>query len=59
MMVTEQEAPRGAIIPQRPPINVMSSSKEEEGPVKGEIWAVLRALGVLVGVIILIGFLIA
>lgn len=58
-MVTQQEAPSGATIPQRPPINVMSSSKEEEGPVKGEIWAVLRALAVLVGVIVLIGFLIA
>ncbi|UPY39232.1 hypothetical protein [Sediminicoccus sp. KRV36] len=58
-MVTEQDAPPGAIIPQRPPINVLRSSKEEEGPVKGEIWAVLRALAVLVGFIILVGWLIA
>jgi hypothetical protein len=58
-MVTEQDSPTGAAIPQRPPINVMRSSKDEEGPVKGEIWAVLRALAVLVGVIVLIGFVIA
>lgn len=55
----EQEAPSGGAIPQRPPVNVIRSSKEEEGPVKGEIWAVLRALAVLVGVIVLIGFVIA
>lgn len=58
-MVTEQEAPTGAVIPQRPPVNVLRSSKEEEGPVKGEIWAVLRALVVLVGLIVAIGFVIA
>lgn len=58
-MVTEQEAPSGGAIPQRPPINVIRSSKEEEGPVKGEIWAVLRALGLLVGFIILVGYVIA
>jgi hypothetical protein len=58
-MVTEQEALPAANIPRRPPINVMSSAKEEEGPVKGEIWAVLRALAVLMGFIILVGFLIA
>lgn len=58
-MVSEQGAPTGGAVPQRPPINVISSSKEEEGPVKGEIWAVLRALAVLVGLIVLVGFVIA
>jgi hypothetical protein len=58
-MVTEQEAPSGAAVPRRPPVNVLRSSKEEEGPVKGEIWAVLRALTVLVGLIVVIGFVIA
>lgn len=58
-MVTEQEASNEAIVPQESPANVMRSSKEEEGPVKGELWAVLRALGVLVAVIIVIGFVIA
>jgi len=37
----------------------MRNSKEEEGPVKGELWAVLRALVVLVGIIILIGYAIS
>jgi hypothetical protein len=58
-MVTEQGAPMRGAIPQRPPVNVMRSSKEEEGPVKGEIWAVLRALAFLVGFIILVGYVIA
>ena len=58
-MVTEQEASNEVIASQRAPVNVMRSSKEEEGPVKGELWAVLRALGVLVAVIIVIGFVIA
>ena len=58
-MVTEQESPLNAGMPQRPPVNVISSSKEEEGPVKGEIWAVMRALAVLIGFILVIGFLIA
>ncbi len=59
IMVTEHEASADSLMPQRPPVNVIRSSKDEEGPVKGELWAVLRALGVLVGVIMLIGFLIA
>ena len=58
-MVTEQEASTEVIMPQRPPVNVIRSSKEEEGPVKGELWAVLRALSVLVLVIIFIGYIIA
>lgn len=58
-MVTEQEAPPGSMLPQRPPVNEIRSSKEEEGPVKGEFWAVLRAMAVLVGIIVLLGFLIA
>jgi hypothetical protein len=58
-MVTEQDAPSAMSMPQRAPVNVLRSSKEEEGPVKGEFWAVLRAVTVLVGVIILVGFLIA
>lgn len=58
-MVTEQQAPSAGAIPQRPTINVIRISKEEEGSAKGEIWAVLRALAVLVGVIVLIGFVIA
>jgi hypothetical protein len=58
-MVTEQKAPGVVAMPRRPPVNVMSSAKEEEGPVKGEFWAVLRALGVLVGVILVIGYVIA
>lgn len=58
-MVTEQEAPTGGVIPQRPPVTVIRSSKEEEGPVKGEVWAVLRAMALLVAFIILLGYLIA
>lgn len=58
-MVTDQEAPGRGAIPQRPPINVIRSSKEEEGPVEGEIWAVLRALALLVGFIMLVGYVIA
>lgn len=57
-MVTEQDASPKAVIPKRPPVNVMSSAKEEEGSTKGEFWAVLRAFAVLVGVIILLGLLI-
>lgn len=58
-MMTEREVSADALMPQRPPVNVIRISKEEEGPVKGELWAVLRALGVLVGAIIVIGYVIA
>jgi len=58
-MVIKQEGRPEAVVPQRAPVNVMRSSKEEEGPVRGELWAVLRALSVLIGVIILIGYVIA
>ncbi|MBS7791347.1 hypothetical protein KTR66_15200 [Roseococcus sp. SDR] len=59
MMVSEQEAPAVAAVPRRPPVNVISLSKEEEGPVKGEFWALARALGLLIGAIVLIGYIIA
>jgi len=36
----------------------MRISKEEEGSSKGEFWAVLRALAVLIGAVMLIGYLI-
>jgi hypothetical protein len=58
MMIDRETSSIGSV-PRRAPINVMSSAKEEEGSAKGEIWAVLRALGVLVGVIVLVGFVIA
>jgi hypothetical protein len=58
-MVTEQDAPAVAAVPRRPPVNVIRLSKEEEGPVKGEFWAVLRALALLTGAIVLIGYVIA
>jgi len=47
------------VLPHRAPVSVMRNSKEEEGPVKGELWAVLRALAALVGIIILVGYVIA
>lgn len=59
MMVTEQDAPVVAAVPRRPPVNVIRLSKEEEGPVKGEFWALFRALSLLVGAIVVIGYVIA
>lgn len=58
-MVTNQDAPQRAVLPNATVGHVMSSAKEEEGPVQGEFWAVLRAVGVLIGVIVLVGLLIA
>ena len=57
-MMTEQNAPVVATVPRRPPVNVISLSKEEEGPVKGEFWALARALALLVGAIVVIGYVI-
>jgi hypothetical protein len=57
-MVTEQDAPAVAAVPRRPPVNVIRLSKEEEGPVKGEFWALARALGLLIGAILLLGYII-
>ena len=37
---------------------VMHTSKEEEGPVRGEGWVVLRALLLLVGGLLLVGYVI-
>jgi len=59
MMVTDKDAPGAMTMPQQAPVNVLSSAKEEEGPVKGEFWAVLRALTVLMAVMIVLGLLIA
>jgi hypothetical protein len=59
MMVSEQEAPAVAAVPRRPPVNVIRLSKEEEGPVKGEFWALARALALLVGTMVVIGYVIA
>jgi len=58
-VATEQDGRPEAVVPAADPGNVMRNSKEEEGPVKGELWAVLRALVVLVGIIILIGYAIS
>jgi len=58
-MVMEQDPRAEAVLPHRAPVSVMRNSKEEEGPVKGELWAVLRALAALVGIIILVGYVIA
>jgi len=58
-MAIELEARPEALVPQRDPVTVMRSSKEEEGPVKGELWAVLRAFSALIGVIMVIGYLVA
>lgn len=43
----------------QPASTIMHTSKEEEGPVRGEAWVVLRALGLLVGGMMLAGYLIA
>lgn len=45
-------------MPTMPMPTVMQTSKAEEGPVKGEAWAVLRALVLLVGGLLLVGYLI-
>ena len=58
-MAIEQEARPEAVTPKRAVTNMIRISKEEEGSSKGEIWAVLRALSVLIGVIVLIGYVIA
>ena len=58
-MAIEQEARPEAVTPKRAATNMIRISKEEEGSSKGEIWAVLRALSVLIGVIVLIGYVIA
>ena len=57
-MAIEQEARSEAVIPKRASANVMRISKEEEGSSKGELWAVLRALGLVIGAIVLIGYII-
>lgn len=57
-MAIEQEAPSDGVTPLRDSANVMRISKEEEGSSKGEFWAFLRALAVLIGAIMLIGYLI-
>lgn len=58
-MATEQDAPGAMTMPQRVPVNMLSSAKEEEGAVKGEFGAVLRAITLLTGVIIVPGLPIA
>jgi len=58
-MAIEQEARSEAITPKRAATNLIRTSKEEEGTSKGEIWAVARALFVLIGAIVLIGYVIA
>ena len=57
-MAIEQKAPSEAVIPKRAAANRMWISKEEEGSSKGELWAVLRALGLVIGAIVLIGYII-
>ena len=40
------------------PYKVIQTSKEDEGPVRGEGWVVLRAFLLLVGGLILVGYVI-
>jgi len=57
-MATKLDAGLAAITPKATPANLIRTSKEEEGSSKGEIWAVLRALAGVIGVIAVIGYLI-
>jgi hypothetical protein len=41
-----------------PPYKVIETSKDEEGSARGEGWAVLRAFLLLVGGLILVGYVI-
>lgn len=42
-----------------PPPNLYSTSKPEEGGASGELWAVVRALSFLVGVVLVLGWLLS
>lgn len=57
-MAIDQDARSEAVTPNHSPANVKRTSKEEEGPVKGELWAVLRSLILLIGAIGVIGYVI-
>ena len=57
-MAIEPDARPKAFTSKRASTDVIWISKEEEGSSKGELWAVLRALAILIGLIVLIVYII-
>jgi hypothetical protein len=55
-MADEQGSPTGAVAANRG--TVIRIAKAEEGPAKGEFWAVLRAAVFLVAGILIVGWII-
>ncbi|WP_421992608.1 hypothetical protein [Roseococcus sp.] len=39
------------------PVNVLRTARPEEGTSEGEVWAVLRALGLVVLAVIVLGYI--
>ncbi len=46
-----------AMIPSTRRTRIIRSSKPEEGSIEGEFWVVARAVGLLIGGIVLLGWL--